>query len=238
VIVEGAGGLLVRLDTDGGTLLDLAAGLPRSGVEVEVVRRDVGAGLGTLNHTELTVEALRSRGIEPAGLVIGSWPAEPEAAQTCRTPAGLRRFDTVGAQVCAASRGGSVGGDQLRDGVGELRDGLGVSSRVRAPRVGVRELDVLDDPGRTGHARRLAGCPRGPTGRRTGRRQCPRRRVGLSLREPAPNGREAQSMALLSTAGMVPLYSGVTTRTRSDAATWSRNARAASGAASPSMSSL
>ena len=31
VVVEGAGGLLVRLDTDGGTLLDLAAELGRRG---------------------------------------------------------------------------------------------------------------------------------------------------------------------------------------------------------------
>ncbi len=78
VLVEGAGGLLVRLDTDGGTLLDLAAAVP--GAEVVVV---CAAGLGTLNHTELTVTALRTRGIEPAGLVIGSWPHDPGLAETC-----------------------------------------------------------------------------------------------------------------------------------------------------------
>ena len=81
VIVEGAGGLLVRLDTEGGTLLDLAAALAETGpVQVVVV---VAAGLGTLNHTELTVGALRARGHEPAGLVIGSWPAEPDLAERC-----------------------------------------------------------------------------------------------------------------------------------------------------------
>lgn len=79
VVVEGAGGLLVRLDTEGGTLLDLAAALPPP-VEVVVV---VAAGLGTLNHTELTVRALRERGLEPAGLVIGSWPADPDLAERC-----------------------------------------------------------------------------------------------------------------------------------------------------------
>lgn len=83
VIVEGAGGLLVRLDTDGGTLLDIAAELAAStgekfSVEVYVVTR---AGLGTLNHTELTVAALRDRGLEPAGLVIGSWPEDAELAE-------------------------------------------------------------------------------------------------------------------------------------------------------------
>jgi dethiobiotin synthetase len=81
VIVEGAGGLLVRLDTDGGTLLDLAADLARTQpVEVVVV---VAAGLGTLNHTELTVRALRVRGLEPRGLVVGSWPTEPDLAERC-----------------------------------------------------------------------------------------------------------------------------------------------------------
>lgn len=77
VLVEGAGGLLVRIDADGGTLLDLAVLLA---AEVVVVAR---AGLGTLNHTELTVAALRHRGIEPAGLVIGSWPAAPGLAESC-----------------------------------------------------------------------------------------------------------------------------------------------------------
>jgi dethiobiotin synthase len=81
VLVEGAGGLLVRLDTDGGTLLDVAALLaPTLTVEVVVV---AAAGLGTLNHTELTVGALRARGLEPAGLVVGSWPASPGLAERC-----------------------------------------------------------------------------------------------------------------------------------------------------------
>lgn len=77
VIVEGAGGLVVRLDTDGGTLLDLAEALT---ADVVIV---VAAGLGTLNHTELTVNALRGRGLEPAGLVVGSWPAVPGLAEQC-----------------------------------------------------------------------------------------------------------------------------------------------------------
>ncbi|WGX98625.1 dethiobiotin synthase [Nocardioides sp. L-11A] len=87
VIIEGAGGLLVRLDAEGGTLLDLARDLTfalrradGSPVEVVVVCR---AGLGTLNHTELTVTALRAVQVEPAGLVIGSWPRDPGLAETC-----------------------------------------------------------------------------------------------------------------------------------------------------------
>lgn len=77
VIVEGAGGLLVRLDSADGTLLDLAVALSASVVVV------VAAGLGTLNHSELTVQALRARGIEPDGLVIGSWPTDPDLAERC-----------------------------------------------------------------------------------------------------------------------------------------------------------
>ena len=81
VLVEGAGGLLVRLDTDGGTILDLAAELSDD-VPVEVVVVATAA-LGTLSHSELTVAALRARGVEPVGLVIGSWPDDPGLAERC-----------------------------------------------------------------------------------------------------------------------------------------------------------
>ena len=81
-LVEGAGGLLVRLDEEGGTIADLALAVREAGLEVAVVIV-VAAGLGTLNHTGLTVEALRARGLEPTGLVVGSWPAEPDLAQRC-----------------------------------------------------------------------------------------------------------------------------------------------------------
>jgi dethiobiotin synthase len=81
VVVEGAGGVLVRLDSAGGTLLDLATLLDAEAqVEVVVV---VAAGLGTLNHTELTVDALRARGLSVRGLVVGSWPADPGLAERC-----------------------------------------------------------------------------------------------------------------------------------------------------------
>ncbi|MGA8257688.1 MAG: dethiobiotin synthase [Nocardioides sp.] len=81
VIVEGAGGLLVRLDTEGGTLLHMAETLASSVVlDVHVV---CSAGLGTLNHTELTVNALRARDVRPRGLVIGSWPQQPGLAEQC-----------------------------------------------------------------------------------------------------------------------------------------------------------
>jgi dethiobiotin synthetase len=81
VVVEGAGGVLVRLDTDGGTILDLASDLSDD-VPVDVVVVATAA-LGTLNHTELTVAALRARRLEPLGLMIGSWPSDPGLAQRC-----------------------------------------------------------------------------------------------------------------------------------------------------------
>jgi dethiobiotin synthetase len=77
VLVEGAGGLLVRLDPDGGTLADVAWSIA---APVLIVAH---AGLGTLNATELTAEALRRRGISCAGVVIGSWPADPDLAARC-----------------------------------------------------------------------------------------------------------------------------------------------------------
>ncbi|MGY1584089.1 dethiobiotin synthase [Streptomyces sp. MN13] len=77
VLVEGAGGLLVRFDPAGGTLADAAELL---GAPVLVV---ASAGLGTLNTTELTARELRRRGVELTGVVIGSWPAEPDLASRC-----------------------------------------------------------------------------------------------------------------------------------------------------------
>lgn len=76
-LVEGAGGLLVRLGAGGFTLADVAAALGAPAVVV------AAAGLGTLNHTALTVSALRSAGVECPGVIIGSWPAAPGLAERC-----------------------------------------------------------------------------------------------------------------------------------------------------------
>ncbi|MET8427972.1 dethiobiotin synthase [Nocardia sp. NPDC004860] len=75
VLVEGAGGLLVRIGDF--TLLDLAQKL---GASVLLV---AAPGLGTLNHSELTTRALTAAGVPCAGLVIGSWPATPDLASEC-----------------------------------------------------------------------------------------------------------------------------------------------------------
>jgi dethiobiotin synthetase len=77
VLIEGAGGLLVPLDGAGGTLADVAAA---AAAPVLVV---APAGLGTLNHTALTAEVLRARGLSCVGIVIGAWPAKPDLAARC-----------------------------------------------------------------------------------------------------------------------------------------------------------
>jgi len=75
-LVEGAGGLLVELADSGVTLRDLAVDLGAAALVV------VTAELGTLNHTALTLEALAAHKVSCAGLVIGSWPAQPGLVET------------------------------------------------------------------------------------------------------------------------------------------------------------
>ncbi|KJY19151.1 dethiobiotin synthase, partial [Streptomyces katrae] len=77
VLVEGAGGLLVRFDEEGHTLADAARLLA---APVLVV---APAGLGTLNSAALTAEALTARGLRGLGVVVGSWPASPDLASRC-----------------------------------------------------------------------------------------------------------------------------------------------------------
>ncbi|MFD7687256.1 dethiobiotin synthase [Streptomyces sp. NPDC059781] len=98
VLVEGAGGLLVRFDAAGGTLADMAALLA---APVLVV---ASAGLGTLNVTELTARELRGRGLDLAGVVIGSWPAEPDLASRCNL---LDLPDVTGAPLLGAVPAGA-----------------------------------------------------------------------------------------------------------------------------------
>lgn len=80
--VEGSGGVVVRLDLEGGTILNVVTGLRERGQQVDVVVV-TSLVLGTLNHTELTVSALRNVGVEPAGLVLGSVPMELGLAERC-----------------------------------------------------------------------------------------------------------------------------------------------------------
>jgi dethiobiotin synthetase len=74
LIAEGVGGLLVPITPDF-TVRDLAVALA---LPVIVAARP---GLGTINHTCLTVEAARAVGLDVRAVVITPWPAEPSAME-------------------------------------------------------------------------------------------------------------------------------------------------------------
>jgi dethiobiotin synthetase len=80
VLVEGAGGLLVRYNGEGATIADLATMLNQQGLDAPALVV-TAAGLGTLNHTALTMEAATARKVRTAGIVIGSWPHDPGLAE-------------------------------------------------------------------------------------------------------------------------------------------------------------
>jgi dethiobiotin synthetase len=119
VVVEGAGGLLVRYDGRGATIADLAAMLD---APVLVV---AAAGLGTLNHTALTLEALAARKVACAGVVIGCWPAEPGLAELSN----LTDLETLAGQPVAGI---------LPEGAGQLGSAAfgRVAMRGLAPALG------------------------------------------------------------------------------------------------------
>lgn len=71
VVVEGTGGLLVPL-SDGYDIRRLATSL---GLPLLVAARP---GLGTINHTLLTLEAARAAGLRVAAVVLTPWPASPD----------------------------------------------------------------------------------------------------------------------------------------------------------------
>jgi dethiobiotin synthetase len=93
VLIEGAGGALVRFNYQDQGICDLAARLGeilperaapeehhRCTPEVVLV---VNAGLGALHDAAVTAAALDVRGFGPQHLVIGDWPAEPGLAERC-----------------------------------------------------------------------------------------------------------------------------------------------------------
>jgi dethiobiotin synthetase len=70
LVAEGVGGLLVPI-TPGYLVRDLAIDLE---LPVVVAAR---TGLGTINHTLMTVEAARTAGLRVAGVVMTPWPEQP-----------------------------------------------------------------------------------------------------------------------------------------------------------------
>ncbi len=74
VIAEGVGGLLVPLAADY-LVRDLAVDL---GLPLVIAARP---GLGTINHTLLTLEAARAVGLTVAGVVMTPWPDAPSVME-------------------------------------------------------------------------------------------------------------------------------------------------------------
>lgn len=74
LVCEGVGGFLVPLSA-GYLVRDFAV---EAGLPVVVV---ASPGLGTINHTLLTVEAVRAKGLEVAFVVLTPWPTEPSGME-------------------------------------------------------------------------------------------------------------------------------------------------------------
>jgi dethiobiotin synthetase len=92
LVCEGVGGLLVPL-TPGYLIRDLALDLD---LPLLIAARP---GLGTINHTLLTLEAARAAGLDVAAVVLTPWPHEPSGMERSNR-------DTIealggGVRVCA-----------------------------------------------------------------------------------------------------------------------------------------
>jgi dethiobiotin synthetase len=84
-VVEGVGGLMVPMDRST-MLIDVARQL---GLPAVVVARP---GLGTINHTLLSLAALRSAGVVIAGVVINRYPPETPDTATETNPRAIEKW--------------------------------------------------------------------------------------------------------------------------------------------------
>jgi dethiobiotin synthetase len=88
VVVEGVGGLMVPMDPQH-TFVDVVRWLKLPGV---VVARP---NLGTINHTLLTVNALRAAGVTVAGVVINRYPAQSADIASETNPRAIEKWGKV-----------------------------------------------------------------------------------------------------------------------------------------------
>lgn len=79
MLIEGAGGLCVPL-TEDLTVADLACTVR---LPVVIVAR---SGLGTVNHTALTVHYARSRGLSVAGVIVSGMPHDEDCLEWANIP--------------------------------------------------------------------------------------------------------------------------------------------------------
>jgi hypothetical protein len=104
LLIEGAGGLLVPL-TASIDMADLAAALA---LPLIVVARD---GLGTINHTLLTLEAAASRGLEVAAVILSAatpGTSDRDAARNAAEIARRGRVPVVGRLPHLGARAASL----------------------------------------------------------------------------------------------------------------------------------
>jgi dethiobiotin synthetase len=96
-VVEGVGGLLVPLGPDA-DVRDLARVL---GLPLVIAARP---GLGTINHTLLTLEAARSAGLTVAGVVLTPWPDQPSVIERSNRDTIARRGEVEVATLSTVAR--------------------------------------------------------------------------------------------------------------------------------------
>lgn len=133
LLVEGAGGLLVPL-APGAQMIDLAR---RAGLRLVIA---APLGLGTLNHTQLTVRAARAEGIPVAGIVLSDLTGEDTPAAR-RNPAAVR-------DLCDAPLLGVIPhlpgiGEEIRRGA---RPGTRAAARLAGAAAGL-DLGALEGRG-------------------------------------------------------------------------------------------
>ncbi|CAA9501208.1 MAG: Dethiobiotin synthetase [uncultured Solirubrobacteraceae bacterium] len=107
LVVEGVGGLLVPLSAEA-SVRDFAVAL---GFGVVVAAQP---GLGTINHTLMTLEAARQAGLAVRGVVLGPWPEKPTRMQ-------MSNRDTIAALggvgvACLPAAADGTPGELLRVG--------------------------------------------------------------------------------------------------------------------------
>lgn len=91
LVCEGVGGFLVPL-TLGYLIRDFARDL---GLSIGIA---AGPGLGTINHTLLTIESVKAVGLDVAAVVLTPWPAEPGTIERSNREA-IERLGAVRVEV-------------------------------------------------------------------------------------------------------------------------------------------
>ena len=144
--MEGVGGLLVPLAEDF-TVRDLAVAL---GLGVLIAARP---GLGTINHTLLTLEAARAAGLDVRAVVLTPWPET--ARRSWSAPTARRSRGWAGSRwwvwvTCQASQADLARAGERFRGDSGARPRVSSQSKRRVSDVVERRLVVVFPPGSPG----------------------------------------------------------------------------------------